>query len=101
LQPDAALRQQGNAQPLHDQVPRKTAGILDDDRPDVITLDAVEEPCEPNAALDGIVATYSCIVKPIAIGNLETGALGKGSDCRPLPALRVFVRTDVGRRTRP
>jgi hypothetical protein len=48
-EPDTTLRQQGNAQLLHNQVTYKTAGILDNDRSDAVTLDAVEEPCEPHA----------------------------------------------------
>ena len=95
-QPHPSADQEGNAQLLGHQLARKPAGILDDDGPHAVALDALKKGREARACFDRVRTGDRRIIELIDDGIASS--LGKSLHGVALAFLAVLVRADVGRR---
>ena len=92
---DAACDQRQNSKLLRNQLTGQARGILDDDDPNAIALDPVEQTGETFPAFDRVGMAHRNVCE--LVHQLESGSLREGRDCRALAELAVTV--GIGRRT--
>ena len=92
---DAACDQRENRQFLCDQLAGEARSVLDDDDPNAVALNPVEQTGETFPAFDRVGTAHRNVGE--LVHQLKPGSLREGRDCRALADLAVTV--GIGRRT--
>ena len=79
---DAACDQRQNSKLLRDQLRGQARGVLDDDDPNAVALDPVEQTGETFPAFDRVSTAHRNVGE--LVHQLESGSLREGRDCRAL-----------------